>query len=234
MRYPSPSVQRSGSWDNVAHLFDTSTGEVSPHVEDNLQVAWPILTRQLTDHLPSPRQNRIRILDFGCGPGGLARDLAGRGFEVLGVDSSPGMIALAEQHGQERTSFLVGSFQEIPPDATFHGIVASMAFQFVPDLETCLSRLTDHLLPGGILTFAVFNPEFVTADEHGIFPSSDRHLRLQMAEELFPVTANWGSDEYKAVLQGLGSTNLYDKCHAFPEGSTGVPEYLIMAFRKGS
>lgn len=109
-----------------------------------------------------------------------------------------------------------------------------MSFQFVPDLEACLSKLTGHLLPGGILTFAVFNPEFVTADEHGIFPSTDRRVRLQVAEELFPVTANWGADDYKSVLQELGYTNLYDKCHAFPEGSAGVPEYLIMAFRKAS
>ena len=172
-------MQRPVSWDNVAHLFDTSTGEASPQVEDNLHVAWPALIRQLTDHLPSPLEGRVRILDFGCGPGGLARDLADRGFEVLGVDSSPGMIALAEQHPQDRTAFLVGSFQEIPPGVTFHGIVASMSFQFVPDLETCLSKLTDHLLPGGILTFAVFNPEFVTADE--IFRETPPHLFVSAA-----------------------------------------------------
>lgn len=225
-------MQRSGSWDKVAHLFDTATSEISPHVEDNLHVAWPTLIQQLTDHLPSPLEGQVRILDFGCGPGGLARDLAGRGFEVLGVDLSPDMIARAEQHGQERTVFLAGSFQEIPPAATFHGIVASMSFQFVPDLEACLSGLTAHLLPGGLLTFAVFNPEFVTADEHGIFRSTDHHVRLQVAGELFPVTALWSAAEYRTVLQGLGYTDLYEKCHAFPEEATGVPEYLILTFKK--
>lgn len=36
-----------------------------------------------------------RILDLGCGPGEHARALAGRGFEVVGVDRSPAMLRQA-------------------------------------------------------------------------------------------------------------------------------------------
>src|SRR5215203_1220361 len=127
-----------GSWDKVAHLFDTSLEDVPPQVEDNLRVAWPILTRQLTDNIDPSCADRIMILDFGCGPGGLARSLASLGFEVLGLDISSGMIARAEQHRNKLTTFLIGSFQDLPTTASFHGIVASMSFQFVPDLEACL------------------------------------------------------------------------------------------------
>lgn len=56
------------------------------------------------------------IVDVGCGSGVLARELTGAGFDVLGIDASPSMIALAREVAP-RARFEVGSFAEVelPP-----------------------------------------------------------------------------------------------------------------------
>lgn len=55
------------------------------------------------------------IIDLGCGSGILARELTRAGFDVLGIDASPAMIALARDTAP-RATFRVGAFdEELPP-----------------------------------------------------------------------------------------------------------------------
>lgn len=59
----------------------------------------------LLDHLqPLPGS---RVLDIACGEGRYARQLAGHGFDVTGIDISKESIALAKQHENERLHFFV-------------------------------------------------------------------------------------------------------------------------------
>jgi 2-polyprenyl-3-methyl-5-hydroxy-6-metoxy-1,4-benzoquinol methylase len=50
---------------------------------------------QLRGKVGSAAGRRARILDVGCGAGGLARLLERSGFEVVGLDTSERMIVLA-------------------------------------------------------------------------------------------------------------------------------------------
>lgn len=56
------------------------------------------------------------IVDVGCGSGVLARELTRAGFDVLGFDASPSMIALARETAPN-ARFEVGAFADIdiPP-----------------------------------------------------------------------------------------------------------------------
>jgi SAM-dependent methyltransferase len=58
------------------------------------------------------------IVDVGCGSGVLARELTSAGFDVLGYDASPSMIALARETAPN-ARFEVGAFGDIdiPPCA---------------------------------------------------------------------------------------------------------------------
>lgn len=40
-----------------------------------------------------------RVLDVGCGPGRVALELQRRGHDVLGIDTSPGAVAVARERG---------------------------------------------------------------------------------------------------------------------------------------
>src|SRR6516165_376478 len=88
--------------DDLAHIHDTGFGGFARGSAPGL--------------LSLLRQNGIRegvVVDLGCGSGIWARALADSGYEVVGVDISPAMIALARQRVPEAT-FHVQSFVEFP------------------------------------------------------------------------------------------------------------------------
>ena len=64
------------------------------------------------------------IGDVGCGPGHVTRYLAARHPDVIGVDVSAGMIAVARQRAPE-LAFVVGSMLQLPvADGSWAGVLA--------------------------------------------------------------------------------------------------------------
>jgi trans-aconitate methyltransferase len=64
------------------------------------------------------------IADIGCGPGYITRFLAERRDDVLGVDLSPEMIAVAQRR-HPRLRFAVASMLGLPyADGVWTGVVA--------------------------------------------------------------------------------------------------------------
>lgn len=67
-----------------------------------------------------------RVVDLGCGNGALTRQLADRGYQVLGVDASPEQLALARQAYPDLT-FREGNALDFaleqPADAIFSNAV---------------------------------------------------------------------------------------------------------------
>lgn len=60
-----------------------------------------------------------RALDLGCGPGNYAIYLAGKGFEVTGIDFSPTAIKIAKENAKKKgvkCNFLVGDVTSKWPD----------------------------------------------------------------------------------------------------------------------
>ena len=57
-------------------------------------VRQEVVARQLDRELPPAP---VRIIDLGCGQGTQALRLARRGYDVTGVDTSPGLLAQFEQ-----------------------------------------------------------------------------------------------------------------------------------------
>jgi len=51
--------------------------------------------RRMPDRLCALAAPLGAICDMGCGPGQIARYLNDRGADVIGIDLSPGMVALA-------------------------------------------------------------------------------------------------------------------------------------------
>lgn len=101
-----------------------------------------------------------RVLDLGCGEGWLARALAGRGLEVIGVDGSAPLIDAARQTGGGH--FLVAGYDEVVRDPALAGsgydlIVANFAL-LQEDLGPLLRALRQVLGPGGALMVQTVHP----------------------------------------------------------------------------
>lgn len=97
------------------------------------------------------------MADLGCGTGQLTVELAERvGVErVLGVDSSPAMLAAAADHAGPGRRFEAGDIARWTTDEPVDLIVANASLQWVADHPTVLGRWIDQLAPGGQIVVQV-------------------------------------------------------------------------------
>jgi trans-aconitate 2-methyltransferase len=98
------------------------------------------------------------VVDLGCGPGELTRLLAERWprAHVVGVDSSPDMIAAAAGRAIDgRLEFVEADLATWRPDRPVDLIVANAALHWVPGHVDLIAPLAAALAPGGVLAFQV-------------------------------------------------------------------------------
>lgn len=102
-------------------------------------------------------------LDFGCGAGRSTRFLRGLGFDVIGVDISPEMVAKALEIDPD------GDYRIIPdddlsalPQDSFVVVQSAFTFDNIPGKQVkmhILSDLRKLLKPDGVLVHIVSTPE---------------------------------------------------------------------------
>ena len=101
-------------------------------------------------------------LDAACGTGRFAELLARRGHRVIGVDSSPDMLAHARRRVPDG-EFHVGVLDRLPlPDDCVDVIVCALALVHVPRLQPVLAEFARVLRPGGDLVISDIHHERVT------------------------------------------------------------------------
>lgn len=102
--------------------------------------------------LPPPGR---ATLDLGCGEGRVGAELARRGHDVVGVDSSPRMVELAQEHHPA----VVADATALPfADASFDLVVAYMSLMNMDDLDGAVRESARVLESGGRLCVAVLHP----------------------------------------------------------------------------
>ena len=107
------------------------------------------------------------VVDLGCGPGSLTRMLAERwtGAQVLGVDSSPDMIAEAQQYAiPNRLAFVEGDIATWRSAQPVDVLVANAALHWVPNHVDLFPRFAAALGPAGVFAFQV--PDNFTEPSH--------------------------------------------------------------------
>ncbi len=103
------------------------------------------------------------VVDLGCGSGIWARHLTDAGYNVLGIDYSAPMIALARQSAPQ-ACFQHGSYLKVdlPPCAAVTSIGECLNYLFDDATASALGRLFSRvhaaLSPGGLFVFDVLEP----------------------------------------------------------------------------
>src|SRR3954470_215686 len=104
----------------------------------------PALGAPLLDLLrPNPGD---LVLDLGCGDGVLTAELAARGARVIGIDSSPEMLATARSRGLD-VRLADGSRFDLPE--RFDAVFSNAAIHWMPDHDGVVASVARHLKPGG-------------------------------------------------------------------------------------
>lgn len=102
------------------------------------------------------------VLDLACGTGSLSRELAGRGYEMIGVDASPDMLMQAMNNTLDcvpRPVFLNQRMEELDLYGTVQAVLCCLdSVNYVTDpevLHEALRRVSLFLEPDGVFVFDV-------------------------------------------------------------------------------
>jgi SAM-dependent methyltransferase len=102
------------------------------------------VVRRIVDGLPTGR-----ALDAACGTGRYTRYLVDAGHQVLGVDTSPEMLARARYRVPEAT-LAEADLHNLPVnDGSIDLVLCGLALAHIADLAPALAEFTRVLRPGG-------------------------------------------------------------------------------------
>ncbi|MGF9756418.1 trans-aconitate 2-methyltransferase [Microvirga sp. 0TCS3.31] len=167
--------------------------------------------------------------DIGCGPGNSTELIVNRypGARVLGLDSSPDMLAKARRRLPEV------SFQEVDiaiwkPDERYDLIFANAVLQWLPDHKRLLARLALYLATGGCLAIQI--PNNLQEPSHGLMrkvaqegPWAEKLKAASVSREKI------GSfeDYYSWLLEAGCSVDLWQTTYVHPlEDAGAIVEWL--------
>ncbi|MDN3027797.1 class I SAM-dependent methyltransferase [Streptomyces sp. S.PB5] len=212
--YGSQRLDRTGqaeAFDAIGDRYD----EAFPHKEGQVESAeW--LIKSLS--------SGARVLDLGCGTGvPTALQLAEAGLQVVGVDLSDRMVALARQHvpaGEFHRADIADLRPAGPRDlGRFDAVSAFFSLLMLPRAEIPLALRTIHhlLVPGGL--FALSMVEADVDDFEIPFIGSTIRVSGYLREEL------------REVVEGAGFEIVDEAAFSYAPASVDVPPEVQIFLR---
>jgi ubiquinone/menaquinone biosynthesis C-methylase UbiE len=143
-------VSTVAAYEQQAASYDTEAGGGLFAADE------PVVAECLSGRVPGV------ALDAACGTGRFAEFLARRGHQVIGVDSSPHMLAHARRRVPDG-EFHVAELDQLPlADDSVDVIVCALALVHVPRLQPVLADFARVLRPGGDLIISDVHHQVVT------------------------------------------------------------------------
>jgi len=139
-------------YDEIAESYAAGYWDENPYQAD---FEFPATTALVPDVSDS------RILDAGCGSGVYSEWLVERGADVVGVDASSEMLAVADERTGDRAEFYradLATSLDFAADDEFDGVVSGSAFDHVEDWDHLFSELARVVSPDGFLVFSMRHP----------------------------------------------------------------------------
>jgi arsenite methyltransferase len=233
------SGESSGLWlvwetGSVSQLaFDEETGK---QLEALYRIGDAVRRRRLVRAALGASAGE-RILDVGCGPGFYCTELldeVGPDGKVVGLDSSPQMLALAarrcevhdnvEFHEADATSLAV-------EDAGFDAALCVQVLEYVPDVSAGLAELHRALRPGGRVV--VWDVDWATVSWHSEHPARmervlgawDQHLaNPSLPRTLAPAMRSAGFEQVEMEAHSFATSDFVPDTY----GAAAVP--IIRSF----
>lgn len=108
-----------------------------------------------------------RILDLCCGSGHVTKELAARGYDVIGVDLSSALIEKARRN-VPGAHFMVQDARALQLETKVHAALSTFDslnhILALADLQTVFTRIFAHLVEGGLFVFDMNEEQAYFAD----------------------------------------------------------------------
>jgi len=144
----------------AAHWGAVAPGGRDPQIWDDERMFALFFGERYEQFLRSAIASGPRVLELGCGRGGTALALAGRGAAVTGIDLSAPRIGEARAEAARRglrAEFLVGDLNRMAlPAVPYDAVIAHDALHHILALGPLLDRVRGVLAPGGRLVVMDF------------------------------------------------------------------------------
>ncbi|MBE7024829.1 MAG: class I SAM-dependent methyltransferase [Ruminococcaceae bacterium] len=119
------------------------------------------------------------ILDMGCGTGNITTRMADRGYDMIGLDASVGMLSRAREKNSD-ILYLHMDMTDFELYGTVDAIVSALdCINYVTeDIDKVFALIKNYLNPGGLFIFDINSPyklrhilgnETIICDEEDIF-----------------------------------------------------------------
>ena len=166
-----------GSYEFLAGCYDELTYDVG----------YPAWADYIEAHFRKKGLPGRTVLDLACGTGSLTRELARRGYEMIGVDRSPEMLAEAAEKNRDVEGvppiFLCQPMEKLDLYGTIDACVCCLdSVNYVTDprkLKKAFERVYLFLMPGGLFLFDINTP--------AKFQSLDGQVFLDETEDTYCV-----------------------------------------------
>ena len=174
--------------DRVEHYFDRTATKVWERLTSDAPVSGVRATVRagrdqmralMLAQLPADLRG-TRILDAGCGTGAMAVELAKRGAEVVAVDISPALVAIAEKRMPQdvagHITWVAGDMLD-DTHGRFDHVLAmdSMIYYSAADIAGLLAKAAPRVDGKFIFTVAPRTPALMLMWRMGkLFPRADR------------------------------------------------------------
>ena len=153
------------------------------------------------------------VLDLACGTGSLTWELAGRGYEMIGVDRSAEMLAQAAEKGDRDVPvppmFLCQSMERLDLYGTIDACVCCLdSVNYVTDpqkLRRAFQRVHLFLMPGGLFLFDINTPDKLKGLDGQLFMDEDEDACCIWRAEYSPSRriCTYGFDLFFRTENGL-------------------------------
>jgi predicted TPR repeat methyltransferase len=180
--------------DYVVGLYSTFAAKFDDLLVGKLAYKTPDHLRQLLDQTvrndAGPQWHAAQAADLGCGTG-----LSGVAFrdcvtELVGVDLSPEMIALARQRDCYERLVVGDILTVLSPDAKFSLVFSCDVFVYLGDLMDVFARVHESLSPDGLFAFST-------------------ELLEERDEQPYRLHANARFAHKKSYIEGLATANSF-------------------------
>jgi SAM-dependent methyltransferase len=179
---------------------------------------WFVGRRRIFFHLLDRElggRRELRVLDVGCGAGGMIEPLARYG-RVTGIDNSPELVAFCHERGFDQVQ--VGSAYELPvADGSVDLITLFDTIEHVPDDLRVLRECRRALSPGGVLFLSVPAYQFLYANNDRVAHHERRYtargLRRRLVDAGFasPRVTYFNALLFPAILPAVLAKKLTER-----------------------